>query len=150
MTDAQVENSTPSKPNSGTTLPEGVDWWNVTTPEDNTIDTASFPLDTYAPLLPHDTGCGCPTFDIHVSSLIDLHTVSEIAIERCMVGQFMAQLCYPHSTVEQDAIKGKWVRVENDLNMQSGLWHLVRYFPRSSFSRTNLVAVYLLPAHKTS
>jgi len=75
MTDAQVENSTPSKPNSGTTLPEGVDWWNVTTPEDDTIDTASFPLDTYAPLLPHDTGCGCPTFDIHVSSLIDLHSV---------------------------------------------------------------------------
>jgi hypothetical protein len=45
-----------------------------------------------------------------------------------MVGQFMAQLCYPHSTAEQDAIKGKWVRVEHDLNLQSGLWHLVRYF----------------------
>jgi hypothetical protein len=44
-----------------------------------------------------------------------------------MMGNFMAQLCYPHSTAEQDAIKGKWVRVDKDLNRQSGLWHLVRY-----------------------
>jgi hypothetical protein len=34
---------------------EEVDWWNVTTPE-QTIDSASLPLDVWAPLLPHDTG----------------------------------------------------------------------------------------------
>lgn len=54
-------------------------------------------------------------------------TVSEIAIERCMLGPMMASLCYPHSTKEQDALKGKWVRVNRDLNRQSGLWHLVRF-----------------------
>lgn len=43
-----------------------------------------------------------------------------------MFGPFMAKLCYPHSTPEQDAIKGKWVRVNKDLNRQSGLWRLVR------------------------
>lgn len=33
----------------------GVDWWNVT--DDETVDSASLPLDVWAPLLPHDTGC---------------------------------------------------------------------------------------------
>ena len=58
MTDVQVEESTHSSAgSSNATVPEGVDWWNVTTPEDNTVDEASLPLDTYAPLLQHDTGC---------------------------------------------------------------------------------------------
>lgn len=51
MADTQMEEST------SPSVPEGVDWWNVTTPEDNTVDAASLPLDMYAPLLPHDTGC---------------------------------------------------------------------------------------------
>lgn len=38
-------------------IPEGVDWWNVTGVGDTTVDSASFPLDVWAPLLPHDTGC---------------------------------------------------------------------------------------------
>jgi len=114
MTDVQVEESTHSSAgSSNATVPEGVDWWNVTTPEDNTVDAASLPLDTYAPLLPHDTG------------------LSEITVQRCMMGNFMAQLCYPHSTAEQDAIKGKWVRVDKDLNRQSGLWHLNIYYRRT-------------------
>jgi len=33
-----------------------VDWWNVTTTPNN-IDYASFPLDVWNPLLPHNTGC---------------------------------------------------------------------------------------------
>lgn len=32
-----------------------VDWWNVTTTSDN-VDTSSYPLDVWAPLLPHTTG----------------------------------------------------------------------------------------------
>lgn len=39
------------------TVSEGVDWWNVTTPTGQTVDSASLPLDVWAPLLPHDTGC---------------------------------------------------------------------------------------------
>jgi hypothetical protein len=36
---------------------EGTDWWNVSTPGAETTDSASLPLDVWAPLLPHDTGC---------------------------------------------------------------------------------------------
>jgi len=43
-----------------------------------------------------------------------------------MPPNLVGDLCDPQSTVEQDAIKGKWVRVERDLNQQSGLWTLVR------------------------
>lgn len=35
--------------------PPGVDWWNVTKPDDK-LDLSSLPLDVWAPLLPHDTG----------------------------------------------------------------------------------------------
>lgn len=35
-----------------------VDWWNVTASATGSpIDSASLPLDVWAPLLPHDTGC---------------------------------------------------------------------------------------------
>ena len=35
-----------------------VDWWNVTAPATGSpYDSASLPLDVWAPLLPHDTGC---------------------------------------------------------------------------------------------
>lgn len=33
----------------------GVDWWNVTKPDDKP-DLSSLPLDSWSPLLPHDTG----------------------------------------------------------------------------------------------
>ena len=36
---------------------DGVDWWNVTTPERPTLDSSSLPLDAWDPMLPHDTGC---------------------------------------------------------------------------------------------
>ena len=55
--DVEVQNSTRPSAGSGATVPEGMDWWNVTMPEDTITDVASLPLDTYAPLLPHDTGC---------------------------------------------------------------------------------------------
>lgn len=42
-----------------------------------------------------------------------------------MFPQALAYLCYPKSSPEADAIKGKWVRVDRDLNMMSGLWSLV-------------------------
>lgn len=58
---------------------------------------------------------------------MQFHVVSEIAITRCMMSpNLVGNLCDPDSTIEQDAIKGKWVRVERDLNKQSGLWSLVR------------------------
>jgi len=35
---------------------EGVDWWNVTSASP-AVDSSSLPLDFWAPLMPHDTGC---------------------------------------------------------------------------------------------
>jgi hypothetical protein len=43
-------------PSSGSSTTPDVDWWNVTEPQHGDVDSASFPLDVWAPLLPHDTG----------------------------------------------------------------------------------------------
>ena len=40
----------------------------------------------------------------------------------------MLDLCAPSSSTSDDAIKGKWVRVPRDINLQSGMWHLVSRF----------------------
>jgi hypothetical protein len=42
-----------------------------------------------------------------------------------MFDSTMADMCAPSSTSD-NAIKGKWVHVSRDLNLQSGMWHLVR------------------------
>jgi hypothetical protein len=55
-----------------------------------------------------------------------LSTVSEIAVMRCMFDMSMMDICAPPHTVADDAIKGKWVRVPRDLNLQNGMWELVR------------------------
>ncbi len=46
--------STSTSSGSGS-VPEGVDWWNVTS-NSETVDTASLPLDVWDPLMQHDTG----------------------------------------------------------------------------------------------
>lgn len=52
--------------------------------------------------------------------------VSEIAITKCFVPPgLVGKMCEPPTTVEQDAIKGKWVRVDRDLNKEVGVWSLV-------------------------
>ncbi|KAF5362132.1 hypothetical protein D9756_002488 [Leucocoprinus leucothites] len=112
-------------------VPNDVDWWNVTTKQDN-IDYGSFPLDTWNPLLPHNTG------------------LSEIVVTQCRVNPDMApSLCTPHSTSEQDAIKGKWVRVEPNLNMEAGFvsGYLNIYYRRTRRQDINLITdIRLLPA----
>ncbi|KAH9990180.1 Metallo-dependent phosphatase [Russula vinacea] len=85
-----------------------VDWWNVTAPGSTSpADSASLPLDVWAPLLPQDTG------------------LSEIAVVRCLFDLSMLDVCAPSSSTSDDAIKGKWVRIPRDLNLQSGMWHLL-------------------------
>jgi hypothetical protein len=103
----------------------GVDWWNVTEPDDN-VDTASLPLDVWAPLLPHDTGRESTSLIPFVIDMYACIAVSELHISRCIVDPARVDFCGPASTVEQDAIKGKWVRVDRNLNLQSGVWNLVR------------------------
>jgi hypothetical protein len=51
------EADNPSPPTSGDHESD-VDWWNVTASDPkHPIDPASLPLDVWAPMLPHDTGC---------------------------------------------------------------------------------------------
>ena len=64
--DSQVEIPPPGAPD---TVHEGVDWWNVTNPDEQSIDMASLPLDVWAPLLPHDTGRALNTFTFNYSLL---------------------------------------------------------------------------------
>jgi hypothetical protein len=67
-------------------------------------------------------------------------TVSELAISRCMFTPEYADLCTPPSTSEKDAIKGKWVMVNRDLNKQFGTWYLVRlFFVDLSASRIHII-----------
>lgn len=39
---------------------------------------------------------------------------------------FVVDMCAPDTSAEKDAIKGKWVRVDRDLNLENGIWALVR------------------------
>lgn len=109
---------------------EQVDWWNVTTSESN-VDSSTFPLDVWAPLLPHNTG------------------LSEITVTKCFVQPNLAgDTCAPRSTIEQDAIKGKWVRVARDLNLEAGIWAgwLNIYYRRTRRQDINLITdIRLLP-----
>ena len=50
---SNVSGTGSSDPPNGT---EQVDWWNVTAPESG-FDASTLPLDVWAPLLPHNTGC---------------------------------------------------------------------------------------------
>jgi len=52
---SSTNNTHPSTPTQAPHDHE-VDWWNVTKPDDNKPDLSSLPLDSWAPLLPHDTG----------------------------------------------------------------------------------------------
>ncbi|KAG1878635.1 Metallo-dependent phosphatase-like protein [Suillus tomentosus] len=110
------------------------DWWETINnqPWDTTDDIESYPLDVWAPLLPHDTG------------------LSEIAITRCMMSpSLVGNLCAPTTTVEQDAIKGNWVRVDRDLNTKAGLWNLNIYYRRTRRLDIPLITdLRLLPANE--
>jgi hypothetical protein len=39
----------------------------------------------------------------------------------------VVQICTPSSTREDDALKGKWVRIERNLNREGGMWNLVGF-----------------------
>ncbi|KAI0714201.1 Metallo-dependent phosphatase [Cerioporus squamosus] len=71
-------------------VPEGVDWWSVTTTE--SVDTASLPLDVWDPLMQHDTG------------LSEIH-ITDCMIDPWFVPSVAADFCFPSSTKEDDATK---------------------------------------------
>ncbi|KAF7309823.1 AIP3 domain-containing protein [Mycena indigotica] len=100
----------------------GVEWWNVTQTEE-TVDGASLPLDGWAPLLPHDTG------------------FSEIAVTHCFVNPRLASVCDPASTPEKDAMMGKFVRVDRNLNFDAGYFsgYLNIYYRRTRRQDVKLI-----------
>ncbi|KAF8892061.1 Metallo-dependent phosphatase-like protein [Infundibulicybe gibba] len=121
--DAPTSGTTTALPSAHTDVPAGVDWWNVTTPV-NTVDSSSLPLDKWAPLMPHNAG------------------LSEIAVTRCLINpEISGDLCAPDSTSEDDAIKGKWVRVPRNLNLEANYlsgW-LNIYYRRTRRQDINLI-----------
>ncbi|ORY21337.1 Metallo-dependent phosphatase-like protein [Naematelia encephala] len=74
----------------------------------------SIPLDNWDPLSLHTTG------------------LTEIAIKSCYFPpSLLPSYCAPQTTGELDKTKGKWVIVEKDLNLRSGLWYLNIYYRRT-------------------
>ncbi|KAJ3859665.1 Metallo-dependent phosphatase-like protein [Lentinula novae-zelandiae] len=123
--------------NSSIELPEGVDWWNVNGIPglgQDKVDTTSFPLDVWAPLLPHDTG------------------LSEISVTHCYMDPIIAgDLCAPSTTTEKDAIRGPWVRVDRNLNDESGYMSgfLSIWYRRTRRLDINLIdSIRLLPSQE--
>ncbi|KAI0630843.1 Metallo-dependent phosphatase [Trametes polyzona] len=123
-------------PDAPANVPDGVDWWNVTTGTE-AIDTASLPLDIWDPLMQHDTG------------------LSEIHITECIVNPFFvpnvaSDLCYPSSTKQDDALKGKWVRVERNLKEQLSIKSLNVFYRRTRRHDIPLVTeLRVLPEKET-
>lgn len=59
------------------------------------------------------------------------NTVTEIQVKPCLFPPSIFSFCDPRSTPEEDALKGPWVRVNNDLNFKSGRWYLSVWYRRS-------------------
>jgi hypothetical protein len=58
-------------------------------------------------------------FFLFVMQTLMGESVSEITVTHCVVNpHFGGDFCAPDSTIEQDAIKGKWVRVPRNLNLE--------------------------------
>lgn len=68
----------------------------------------SLPLGNWDPTMRHTTG------------------LTEVTVMPCFFPPWIyPRLCSPPTTPEEDKLKGRWVRVERDLNVKSGLWYLV-------------------------
>ncbi|KAH9926297.1 Metallo-dependent phosphatase [Epithele typhae] len=117
------------------TVPHGADWWNVSTTTETT-DSASLPLDTWDPMMQHDTG------------------LSEIHITECLFDPWYvpisADVCYPSTTKQDDAHKGKWVRVGPNLKQEVSLKSLNVYYRRTRRHDIPLVTeLSILPENQT-
>ena len=52
--------------------------------------------------------------------------MTEIAIEKCYIDpQYVSGVCEPRTVTQDDAIKGKWVRVGVDMNAETSMTYLV-------------------------
>nr|XP_018265265.1 uncharacterized protein I303_01625 [Kwoniella dejecticola CBS 10117]OBR87423.1 hypothetical protein I303_01625 [Kwoniella dejecticola CBS 10117] len=109
-----VESSSSSA--GGTSGDEVLDTGDGSSTSTNTNGTmgASIPLDNWDPLALHTTG------------------LTEIAVKPCYFPPYLfPSYCAPETTPELDKLKGKWVIVERDMNLRTGLWYLNVYYRRT-------------------
>lgn len=58
--------------------------------------------------------------------------MTEITVSSCYLSPALfPSMCLPPSTSEDDKLKGKWVRVDKDLNIRTGIWYLSLYYRRT-------------------
>ncbi|KAI5480013.1 phosphatase dcr2 [Pseudohyphozyma bogoriensis] len=53
--------------------------------------------------------------------------LTEITIKSCVLPPGFYDLCAPTSSKKEDALRGKWVRVDRDLNRRVGIYYLYLY-----------------------
>ena len=77
--------------------------------------------------------------------------VTEIAIEKCYIDpDFVRGLCDPTTVTQDDAIKGKWVRVGPDLNEETSMTYLVSLFRPWLVDSQRPSLAHLLPSYSTT
>ncbi|OCF33844.1 hypothetical protein I316_04556 [Kwoniella heveanensis BCC8398] len=100
-----------SKSQGGVLSAEGDETQGVT---NGTGFVPSIPLEKWDPLALHTTG------------------LTEIAVKPCYFPPYLfPSYCAPKTTPELDKAKGKWVVVDRDLNLRTGLWYLNVYYRRT-------------------
>jgi hypothetical protein len=73
-------------------------------------------------------------------------SVTEIAIKPCLFFPALVTYCDPRTTLEDDALKGAWVRVDRDLNIKTGRWYLSIWYRRSRRLDVPLITSLLILA----
>lgn len=54
--------------------------------------------------------------------------LTEITVKSCVVPPGLFDVCSPTTSAKEDALRGKWVRVDRDLNKQIGLYYLYIFY----------------------
>ena len=70
---------------------------------------------------------GFPRNSVQISPLVSEIHVTECMIDPLFIPSVAADSCSPPTTKEEDALKGKWVRVERNLKLQLSAKSLVRF-----------------------
>jgi hypothetical protein len=72
--------------------------------------------------------------------------VTELSIRPCLIFPALVSYCDPRTSPEDDALKGRWVRVERDLNEKTGRWYLNIWYRRSRRLDVPLITSLLILA----
>ena len=58
--------------------------------------------------------------------------LTEITVKSCVVPPGLFDVCSPTTSAKEDALRGKWIRVDRDLNKQIGIYYLYIFYRESS------------------